>query len=272
MFVTVCYLIKRRWLCCECKLCRYTEQTHVPVSAVTRVPSAQRSISGLLLSNYGHWFSLPSQRTSVWQLAFVSGLAGLLTAALRGRTICSKMWTISHAAPAPSPPGEQENSLKRAQPVVQTSALYRLFLCLLPWKPNSARTKFWRHLQCKSVKCSRAPPKNFPPTSTHTSRQRLFREASPSAVHRILFSAQSKRRSDWYVWQSEAVIDLRTVCKAAAFMHRRCFFFFLFHSGNIFWNWQRAPEEAESQSKHITHTVSVEPGSHELYLSCSAQS
>lgn len=193
MFVlTVCYLIKRRWLCCECKLCRYTEQTHVPVSAVTRVPSAQRSISGLLLSNYGHWFSLPSQRTSVWQLAFVSGLAGLLTAALRGRTICSKMWTISHAAPAPSPPGEQENSLKRAQPVVQTSALYRLFLCLLPWKPNSARTKFWRHLQCKNVKCSRAPPKNVPPTSKHTSRQKLFREASPSAVHRILFSAQSK--------------------------------------------------------------------------------
>lgn len=68
-----------------------------------------------------------------------------------------------------------------------------------------------------------------------------------SAVHGILFSFQSKCHSDCYVWQSKAIIHLCTLCNAA-FMHRNSF---LFHSCNIFWNWQRAPREVESQSKHI---------------------
>ena len=114
----------------------------------------------------------------------------------------------------------------------------------------------------------------IPKISTHlhpitsddnTSRHKLFRVASPSAVRGILFSFQSKCHTDWYVWQSKAIIHLCAVC-SAAFMHGNGF---LFHSSIIFWKWQRAPRDAESQSQHIT-PVCVAAGSHKLYHSCYA--
>lgn len=95
-----------------------------------------------------------------------------------------------------------------------------------------------------------------PPTSyhfewQHMSENKLFWVASPSAVRRILFSFQSKCQTDRYVWQSKAIIHLCTVCNAA-FMHGNGF---LFHSNCVFWNWQQAPREVESQSKHHRRTM-----------------
>lgn len=69
----------RWWSPCQCRL--------------WPVPSPHSFILQLLLSNYGHWFSLSSGHTSAWQLASVRGLARLLTADLCSHTVCLR-WPI----------------------------------------------------------------------------------------------------------------------------------------------------------------------------------
>lgn len=214
---------------------------HVTVSAVTRTPSPHTSMVGLLLSNYGHWFSLSSQHTSVWQLAFVSGLTGLLTAALCGHAICSKIWPISLALPAPVTSRCTlwlfETSIiaaaGRARPVWvfihhPNHTEYSLIL-----QPDYYRTNFLKiptevfiHPQNVDPTCS------LPITLNDNTcwMNKPFKKELHLQLLTSSFSGFTQNALLTSVWQPKAIIHICTVCNAA-FMNWNSF---LFHQAAAF--------------------------------------
>lgn len=206
-------------------------------------PSPHSFIVRLLLSNYGHWFSLSSQHTSAWQLAIVSGLTGLLTAELCGHTICLKAWPIYSLFFI------QLFDRSTTHPVCFfiCNQHFCLFLYL-----------FLHHLPKFKLTFSSIPTITshlHPITSNDNACQgKLFRDASPSALH---FSIKLPH---WLICLT--VQGYNSSLHSLAMLLSSTDTAFCFIQAIFFLNWQRAPREVESESDHITQTCfCVEAGS-----------